>query len=172
MRARSARKCWSRPCGAIRRGIWSATRKWPHEGGIVSSVTLGAATPPAFSERIWRINWGIVLVLTAIAGIGVVALYSAAGGRCDPWAAKHAIRYGGAGRAADRGADPSQSVVGACLANLYRGDAAADGGRRDRQDRHGRATLADAGADADPTFGDRQGRGDPRAGALLSRADA
>jgi len=62
----------------------------------VSSVTLGAATPPAFSERIWRINWGMVLVLTAIAGIGVVALYSAAGGRYDPWAAKHAIRYGAA----------------------------------------------------------------------------
>ena len=62
----------------------------------MSSVTLGAATPPAFSERIWRINWGIVLVLTAIAGIGVVALYSAAGGRYDPWAAKHAIRYGAA----------------------------------------------------------------------------
>jgi rod shape determining protein RodA len=62
----------------------------------MSSVTLGAATPPAFSERIWRINWGMVLVLTAIAGIGVVALYSAAGGRYEPWAAKHAIRYGAA----------------------------------------------------------------------------
>ena len=62
----------------------------------MSSVTLGAATPPAFSERIWRINWGLVLVLTAIAGIGVLALYSAAGGRYEPWAAKHAIRYGAA----------------------------------------------------------------------------
>ena len=60
----------------------------------MTSATLGAATPPAFSERIWRINWGLVLVLTAIAGIGVLALYSAAGGRYDPWAARHAIRYG------------------------------------------------------------------------------
>ena len=62
----------------------------------MSSVTLGAAAPPAFSERLWRINWGLVLVLTAIAGIGVLALYSAAGGRYDPWAAKHAIRFGAA----------------------------------------------------------------------------
>ena len=36
------------------------------------------------------------LVLTAIAGIGVLALYSAAGGRPDPWAARHAVRYGAA----------------------------------------------------------------------------
>ena len=50
----------------------------------------------SFAERLWRINWGLVLVLTAIAGIGFVALYSAAGGRLDPWAAKHAMRYGGA----------------------------------------------------------------------------
>ena len=62
----------------------------------MTSVALGTPAPPAFSERIWRINWGLVLVLTAIAGIGVVALYSAAGGRYEPWAAKHAIRYGAA----------------------------------------------------------------------------
>ncbi len=62
----------------------------------MTSVALGTPAPPAFSERIWRINWGLVLVLSAIAGIGVVALYSAAGGRYDPWAARHAIRYGAA----------------------------------------------------------------------------
>jgi rod shape determining protein RodA len=62
----------------------------------MTSVALGTPAPPAFSERIWRINWGLVLVLSAIAGIGVLALYSAAGGRYDPWAARHAIRYGAA----------------------------------------------------------------------------
>ena len=62
----------------------------------MTSLALGMPSPPTFSERIWRINWGMVLVLTAIAGIGVVALYSAAGGRYEPWAAKHAIRYGAA----------------------------------------------------------------------------
>src|SRR5882724_1941732 len=60
------------------------------------SLALDAPAPVGFGEKIWRINWGMVLVLTAIAGIGVLALYSAAGGRYEPWAAKHAIRYGAA----------------------------------------------------------------------------
>ncbi len=62
----------------------------------MTSVSLGTAAPPGFAERLWRINWGLVLVLSAIAAIGVVALYSAAGGHYDPWAARHAIRYGAA----------------------------------------------------------------------------
>ena len=57
-------------------------------------VGLDAPAAVGFGEKIWRINWGLALVLTAIAGIGVVALYSAAGGRFDPWAARHAVRYG------------------------------------------------------------------------------
>jgi rod shape determining protein RodA len=61
----------------------------------MSVGALGLGAPPAvgFGERIWRINWGLVLVLSAIAGVGVLALYSAAGGRFEPWAARHAMRY-------------------------------------------------------------------------------
>src|SRR6185436_16126292 len=62
----------------------------------MTAVSLGTPAPPGFGERLWRINWGLVLVLTAIAGIGVLALYSAAGGRFDPWASRHAVRYGSA----------------------------------------------------------------------------
>ena len=62
----------------------------------MTSLALGTPAPPSFGEKLWRINWGLVLVLTAIAAIGTVALYSAAGGRFDPWAARHAIRYGAA----------------------------------------------------------------------------
>ena len=58
------------------------------------TLALDAPAPVGFAEKIWRINWGLVLVLSAIAGIGVVALYSAAGGHFDPWAARHAVRYG------------------------------------------------------------------------------
>jgi rod shape determining protein RodA len=71
----------------------TASRRWPrddHVGGRAGH----APAPVGFAEKIWRINWGLALVLTAIAGIGVVALYSAAGGRFDPWAARHAVRYG------------------------------------------------------------------------------
>src|SRR4051795_6959908 len=60
------------------------------------SLALDAPAPIGFGEKIWRINWGLVLVLTAIAAIGVVALYSAAGGRFEPWAARHAVRYAAA----------------------------------------------------------------------------
>jgi rod shape determining protein RodA len=61
-----------------------------------AAVSLGTPAAPGLGERLWRINWGLILVLTAIAGIGTVALYSAAGGRFDPWAARHAIRFGAA----------------------------------------------------------------------------
>ncbi|WP_421997144.1 rod shape-determining protein RodA [Reyranella sp.] len=60
------------------------------------TLALDAPAPVGFAEKIWRINWGLVLVLTTIAGIGVLALYSAAGGHFDPWAARHAVRYGAA----------------------------------------------------------------------------
>ncbi|CAN5600460.1 rod shape-determining protein RodA [soil metagenome] len=60
----------------------------------LGALGLGAAPAIGFGERIWRINWGLVLVLSAIAGVGVLALYSAAGGRFEPWAARHAMRYG------------------------------------------------------------------------------
>jgi rod shape determining protein RodA len=62
----------------------------------MASLAMGSAKTPSFGEKLWRINWGLILVLTAIAAIGAVALYSAAGGRLDPWAARHAIRYGAA----------------------------------------------------------------------------
>jgi len=64
---------------------------------LLASNAVGALDgpqPPSFAEKIWRINWGLAVVLTAIAAIGVVALYSAAGGRFDPWAGRHAARYG------------------------------------------------------------------------------
>jgi len=41
----------------------------------MSAVALGTPSAPSFGERIWRIKWGLVLVLTAIAAIGTVALY-------------------------------------------------------------------------------------------------
>jgi rod shape determining protein RodA len=60
----------------------------------LGSLSLSTPAPPRFAEKIWRINWGLVLVLTAIAAVGVVALYSAAGGRFEPWAGRPAMRYG------------------------------------------------------------------------------
>jgi rod shape determining protein RodA len=44
--------------------------------------------------KLWRIPWSFVLLLGAVAGVGYVALYSAGGGAPEPYAARHAIRFG------------------------------------------------------------------------------
>ena len=44
--------------------------------------------------RLHHVNWGLVLVIFAITGIGVACLYSAAGGDFSRWASKHVIRFG------------------------------------------------------------------------------
>ncbi|MBX9593306.1 MAG: rod shape-determining protein RodA [Roseomonas sp.] len=45
-------------------------------------------------EKLWQIPWVFVLLLCAVAGVGYVALYSAGGGSPDPYAGRHAIRFG------------------------------------------------------------------------------
>lgn len=45
-------------------------------------------------EKLWQIPWIYVLMLCAVAAVGYVALYSAGGGAAEPYAAKHAIRFG------------------------------------------------------------------------------
>ena len=45
-------------------------------------------------EKLWQIPWLYVLLLCAVAAVGYVALYSAGGGTPEPYAAKHAIRFG------------------------------------------------------------------------------
>ena len=43
--------------------------------------------------RLREIPWGIVLVIVALGGFGLVVLYSAAGGHAQPWALKQGIRF-------------------------------------------------------------------------------
>ncbi len=93
---------------------------------VAMSLALDAPAPIGFGEKIWRINWGLVLVLTAIAGIGVLALYSAArrplravgGPPCG--ALRRGLRPDAGG-----GVDPSQGVADPRLADLHRVHAAA-----------------------------------------------
>ncbi len=46
------------------------------------------------TAKLWRISWLYVLLLCALAGVGYVALYSAAGGSAEPYASRHLIRFG------------------------------------------------------------------------------
>ncbi|MGI9405346.1 MAG: rod shape-determining protein RodA [Hyphomicrobiaceae bacterium] len=51
----------------------------------------GNSAPP--SERLWAVSWPLVILVSAVAGIGTAMLYSVAGGSFDPWAARHATRF-------------------------------------------------------------------------------
>jgi len=45
-------------------------------------------------RKVLRLNWALILLVGAIAGIGFLLLYSVAGGSFDPWASRQAIRFG------------------------------------------------------------------------------
>ena len=55
---------------------------------IRAEPTFGIAT------KLWQISWFYVLLLCLLAGVGYVALYSAAGGSPEPYASRHIIRFG------------------------------------------------------------------------------
>jgi rod shape determining protein RodA len=44
-------------------------------------------------DQIARLHWPLIIMLTMIAGAGVVTLYSVGGGSWSPWAGTHALRY-------------------------------------------------------------------------------
>jgi len=50
-------------------------------------------TEMSVREKLWQINWSLIALLTAIAGIGFATLYSAAQGSLEPWALKQMIRF-------------------------------------------------------------------------------
>ena len=47
----------------------------------------------SFVDKLYEINWGLVLLVTIIACIGFAMLYSVAGGSLSPWADKQMIRF-------------------------------------------------------------------------------
>ncbi len=44
------------------------------------------------SKRLLLLNWPFVVLIVAIAVVGVAALYSVAGGSLEPWATRHILR--------------------------------------------------------------------------------
>lgn len=46
-----------------------------------------------FSDRVRGINWGLILLLSLISGVGFAMLYSAANGNWQPWASKQMARF-------------------------------------------------------------------------------
>ncbi len=46
------------------------------------------------TDKFFEINWGFILLLCLVAGLGFIMLYSVAGGQIDPWASRQMIRFG------------------------------------------------------------------------------
>ncbi|MCZ4280746.1 rod shape-determining protein RodA [Kiloniella laminariae] len=56
---------------------------------------LGRHNPEiSLGQKIWQLNWGMVLLVGIIAMMGLGMLYSAANGSFDPWASRQAVRFG------------------------------------------------------------------------------
>lgn len=49
---------------------------------------------PPFGQRLLSFNWLLLLLLIGLTSVGVAMLYSAANGAWDPWASRHAVRFG------------------------------------------------------------------------------
>lgn len=48
----------------------------------------------SLGRKALQINWGLVFLVSATAGIGIAMLYSAANGNWNPWATRQLIRFG------------------------------------------------------------------------------
>jgi rod shape determining protein RodA len=61
-------------------------------------VTASAISRPGERDRLIvklsQVDWTLCLLLTIVAGIGAVMLYSIAGGSWSPWAGRHLVLYG------------------------------------------------------------------------------
>lgn len=62
-------------------------------------MTASALTRPGerdrLSTKIAELDWRLIGLICALAGVGAAMLYSIAGSSWTPWAAKHLIRFGG-----------------------------------------------------------------------------
>ena len=60
-----------------------------------ADVFLSTRNPEmSLRQKIWQLNWGMVLLVCLVAGIGFAMLYSAANGSFHPWASAQMMRFG------------------------------------------------------------------------------
>src|SRR5215471_18632876 len=99
---RSAPISWSRSRSAIPGAAYPGARLPTGSrreaelpiGMTMSHLDLGRRRELTLPEKIWTINWGLVLLVSLLACVGFGMLYSAANGHWDPWASKQIVRYG------------------------------------------------------------------------------
>ncbi|MGB8623641.1 MAG: rod shape-determining protein RodA [Paracoccaceae bacterium] len=59
----------------------------------MSYLEYNLKTVPAGWRKVFYLNWALVLLLTAVAGVGFIMLYSVAGGSFTPWAEPQMKRF-------------------------------------------------------------------------------
>src|SRR3990170_772130 len=57
------------------------------------SAAVGRQTDLSVGEKLRHLNWGMVLLVCAVGGVGFAMLYSAGNGRFDPWASRQIMRF-------------------------------------------------------------------------------
>lgn len=61
---------------------------------ILPDYSIGMRNPEmTLGEKIWQINWVLILLTTLVASTGFAMLYSAANGSMDPWASRQMTRF-------------------------------------------------------------------------------
>lgn len=55
------------------------------------SLRLSAESTIIYKLR--HLNWGLIILLCMMAGVGFLCLYSASGGKLEPWAGRHITRF-------------------------------------------------------------------------------
>lgn len=61
---------------------------------MASLLSDGRRDQLTLVQKIIAINWTLVLLLSALASVGLTMLYSAGGGSMEPWASRQAMRFG------------------------------------------------------------------------------
>ena len=60
---------------------------------MMAGRRLLSETDLGLLRKLWNISWSFVALLCVLAGVGYVALYSAAGGSPEPYASRHVLRF-------------------------------------------------------------------------------
>lgn len=58
------------------------------------SALAGRPVHLTMLQKLLRLNWALILLVSAIAGAGFLMLYSVAGGSMEPWAGRQIVRFG------------------------------------------------------------------------------
>ena len=61
---------------------------------VINDITLRSNPELTLGQKIWQMNWGMILLVLLLSAIGCAMLYSAANGNVEPWAERQAVRFG------------------------------------------------------------------------------